>query len=403
MFFNVLARWLRMLLTIAVLVGGILLIKEWLDHLPRDFRSTDSDTGLTTVQPLRTIGERLAAWTPQHRSTRWLVPGLLLLLWTVAGRFVSPWAWRRGGVAAPRLAPEHAHDLRTANGHALRVEEHGRPDAPPLVLVHGVGSDRTQWAEGIADLANRFRVHVLDLVGHGRSAKGKPVDHTIESATDDLDDLVRRIGPDGLVLVGHSMGGMIAMRWCWTHPEQASRIAGLVLVHTTPQNPFTTMKPMWLHRSLMGVYGALLGITPVLAPLLRVEQWLEYLNGTVHWQNAASLFGGSESREQLDRSARLFARHDPAVGARFTRSMMHFEARPKLPALDVPTVVVAAAKDGTTSPEASRTIADKIPGAHLVMLRDTRHMGFVERRREFAESIARLELRNHEGMRRAQP
>ena len=400
MFMNMLGTWLRGLVSLGLLVFALVCVKEWYDRLPAEVVTTSAAGDLTTRR--LAFGERVDAWDAGARdpATRWLAAGLLLLLFTFGGRLVSPMLWVRNERSTrPQLSPR-VHRLKTRNGYHLRVDVHGQDDAPPLMLVHGVGSDRTQWREAIEDLSDDFRIHALDLLGHGRSDHDSNAAHTLESAAQDLDDVIASTGDEPVTLVGHSMGGMIALTWCSRHSEALSRLSGLVLVHTTPQNPFETMTPVALHRALeQPVHKPTLRLTVPMAPLVRLMNRLDYLNGTSHWMNHFGMFGGTESREQLERTARLHATMDPAAVARFTLSMTSFDVRRRLASLKVPTLVVAAAKDPVTIPDASRFISEQMPGAKLTVLEQTRHMGFIERRREFAEAV----LRFHGGARRREP
>lgn len=399
MFFNPVSGLLRALLALAILVAAAFFIKDWYDELPRQTRVVDTARGTAVVMPLESPAERVRAWSEDpNRSLAPLVAGVLLLLLAFgAGRFVSPMLWRKGAPKRPWRSPSHIHALKTGNGYELHVEEYGEKESPSLVLVHGVGSDRTQWREAIEDLADLYRVFAFDLLGHGRSARDSGAEHTIEAAARDLDDVLGLAGVDGSVLVGHSMGGMIAMNWCATHPRRAARLGGLVLVHTTPRNPFATMKLAGFHLATQKwIHEPLLRMTPPLAPLVRLSHVLDYWNGTGHWMNDLEMFGGRETREQLDRAARLHATLDPAATARFTLAMTRFEARQKLPMFEVPTIVIAAEKDGVTKPEASREIAHRIPGAELITLDRTRHLGFMESRLQFAEVVSRFHPEHRE-------
>ena len=128
-------------------------------------------------------------------------------------------------------------------------------------------------------------------------------------------------------------------------------------------------------------------MTIAMSALVRVALVMEYLNGMTHWRNDLTLFGGTETREQLGRTARIYVRMDPAAVARFTLSMARFDVRKALPSFEVPTVVIAAEQDTTTRPDASRTMSSLIPAARLVVLPHTKHMGFMERRAEFAKAM----------------
>jgi pimeloyl-ACP methyl ester carboxylesterase len=114
------------------------------------------------------------------------------------------------------------HERRIA-GHRVAVHEAGDGD-PPLVLVHGLGSDMRVWMHNLPWLAQRHRVVAFDLLGFGRSDKpadaGALADHVACVRA-----LVQSVGGRA-VIVGHSMGGQIAMHTALAHPEI---VLGLVL------------------------------------------------------------------------------------------------------------------------------------------------------------------------------
>ena len=387
MFLNLLGTWLRGLFSLGLLVLGLVCVKQWHDHLPGHAVSM-GPAGLT-ARPIHALGERLAEWDPdvEDPATRWLAAGLALLFFTFAGRFVTPKLWLRDD-GKPRAPSPEVRRLKTRNGYHLRVDVYGPEDAPALVLVHGVGSDRTQWNDLIENSFSSFRIFAYDLLGHGRSDRAKDTPHTLDAAARDLDDVITSTGRDPVIVVGHSMGGMIAMTWCARDEHAISKLEGLVLVHTTPQDPSQTMSPKSFHRAIESpIHKPTLRLTTLLPWLVKLMNQLDYWNGTSHWANHFAMFGGSESRQQLEKTARLHAAMDPAAVARFTLSMSAFDVRRRLSKMRVRTLVVGADKDPTTLPEASRFIADQIPGAKLAMLGQTRHMGFMERSAEFADLV----------------
>ncbi len=131
---------------------------------------------------------------------------------------------------------------RELAGQRLAVHERGTGD-PPLVLVHGLGSDMRVWSENLAPLAARHRVVAVDLAGFGRSAKP-----TRAAALRDHVACVRALVDElggRAVLVGHSMGGQIALRLAIDHPE---RVAALVLSAPAGLEPFTAAEGAWIRR-----------------------------------------------------------------------------------------------------------------------------------------------------------
>jgi pimeloyl-ACP methyl ester carboxylesterase len=401
MLISLLGVWLRGLLSLAIIVAATLLLKTWADSLPREALLADPATGQMEVSRLTTFGERIDAWDPKlDRSTLFLIAASLLVLFTFFGRWVNPRLWRRRRIRPKSKFPPNSHRLRTQNGYELDMDIDGPGNAPALILIHGLGSDRSQWWEVMEDLRSRFRIYAFDLLGHGKSDHVSTAEHTLEAAARDLDDVIEFTGKDQVLLAGHSMGGMVALTWCAAHLKDTSQLSGLILVHTTPHNPFHTMAPVPLHTALQKpVHEPILRITPPLAPLVRLMTFFESMSGMLHWHCDLTMFNGSESRDQLDRMARLSAAIDPAAVARFSLSMMRYDVRKELPAFDVPTLVVAADRDGTTIPEASDEIVAGIPQAQRLVLSKTKHMGFMERHSEFAQAV----LFFHEETRSAKP
>ncbi len=96
----------------------------------------------------------------------------------------------------------------------------------PLVFVHGLLGSHRGWAHLVADLASERRVIAPDLLGHGTSAK--PVgDYSLGSHAAILRDLLDHLGVERVDLVGHSLGGGIALQFTYLFPD---RVARLVLV-----------------------------------------------------------------------------------------------------------------------------------------------------------------------------
>jgi pimeloyl-ACP methyl ester carboxylesterase len=118
------------------------------------------------------------------------------------------------------------------NGLRLRYLEWGRPEAPPVVCVHGY----TSSAEAFQALARRIqdRVHVMavDVRGHGDSAWSADGAYQYADQAGDLAAFVDKLGLDRFVLIGTSMGGIIAMAYAARHPE---RLRGLVINDIGPE------------------------------------------------------------------------------------------------------------------------------------------------------------------------
>ncbi|MDX3643576.1 alpha/beta hydrolase [Streptomyces sp. MB09-02B] len=105
------------------------------------------------------------------------------------------------------------------------------PDrAAPLLLVHGWGGDGREWSAHAEALADRFRVIVPDLRGHGRSAVPDEGNTPAEMA-EDLAALLRHLGTGPTITVGHSMGGQVVNLLAVRHPELVRSVVALDPAH----------------------------------------------------------------------------------------------------------------------------------------------------------------------------
>ena len=111
------------------------------------------------------------------------------------------------------------------NGVRLAVAVSGPPDGPPLVLLHGGGSNKSTWDLVAPTLAATHRVYAPDLRGFGDS--DRPGTYSFELMRDDVFAIMDAFGVDRFDVIGHSMGGTIAGLMAEARP---ARIARLVVV-----------------------------------------------------------------------------------------------------------------------------------------------------------------------------
>jgi len=112
----------------------------------------------------------------------------------------------------------------TLHGHELSYSDNG--DGRTVLLVHGLMSSSQTWSGQVDRLATRHRVIAPDLFGHGESAK-PPGDYSLGAHAASLRDLLDAIGVSSATLVGHSLGGGIALQMAYLFPD---RVDAIVLV-----------------------------------------------------------------------------------------------------------------------------------------------------------------------------
>ena len=99
---------------------------------------------------------------------------------------------------------------------------------PALLLIHGIGDRSDTWRHLIPALARDHTVIAPDLLGHGRSDKPR-ADYSVAAYANAMRDLLSVLGIERATVVGHSLGGGVAMQFAYQYPERCER---LVLVAT---------------------------------------------------------------------------------------------------------------------------------------------------------------------------
>src|SRR5438067_693449 len=125
---------------------------------------------------------------------------------------------------ATRLQPSTKY--LGVNGLTLRYLEWGQPAALPVICVHGYTSSAEAFNALARRISDRFHVIAMDVRGHGESAWSPDGAYRYADQAGDLAALIDRLGLDRFVLIGTSMGGVIAMVYAMQH---ADRLRGLVL------------------------------------------------------------------------------------------------------------------------------------------------------------------------------
>ena len=113
---------------------------------------------------------------------------------------------------------------QTLHGREMAYRRAG--SGPAILLVHGITNDSQTWEPVIGRLARDHDVIAPDLPGHGSSARQRG-DHSLGAHASMLRDLVQAVGTDRVTLVGHSLGGGIAMQFAYQFPE-------ICLLYTSP-------------------------------------------------------------------------------------------------------------------------------------------------------------------------
>jgi pimeloyl-ACP methyl ester carboxylesterase len=110
----------------------------------------------------------------------------------------------------------------TLHGHKVRYRAAGSR-GPVVVLLHGITCSLETWEPVFDRLARRARVIAPDLLGHGQSAKPRG-DYSPGAYASGVRDLLALLGHDRVTIVGHSMGGGVALQFAYLFPERCERL-----------------------------------------------------------------------------------------------------------------------------------------------------------------------------------
>jgi pimeloyl-ACP methyl ester carboxylesterase len=136
----------------------------------------------------------------------------------------------RGSRLWPRLCGE-ARSVSDVIFDEWEIELHGHRviyrmagDGPPVVLVHGMVNSSKHWERVALRLADRYTVVAPDLLGHGDSAAVRG-DYSLGAHACSIRDLLATIGIERATIVGHSLGGGIAMQFFYQFPQRVERLS----------------------------------------------------------------------------------------------------------------------------------------------------------------------------------
>jgi pimeloyl-ACP methyl ester carboxylesterase len=252
------------------------------------------------------------------------------------------------------------------NGHLVAYRDEGDPAAEPLLLIHGVAGSSLAWVPLFAHLSDKYRVIAPDLLGHGQSDKPR-ADYSLAAFAVWLRDFLDALDIPAVTLVGHSMGGGIALQLVYQHRAYCRR---LVLVNSGGLGPHVSM-PL----RLLSTPGA-----ELLLPVVASRPAVLLGNGVLSLLTARGLVESPRTRE---RWRKYFALADPLERHAFLRTLRSVVdlrgqtvcALDRLPNLvgDVPTLIVAGARDTVIPSGHAQAAHAALPGSRLKIIDDAGH------------------------------
>ena len=268
--------------------------------------------------------------------------------------------------------------LKNLDLHGERVVYVDEGSGEVLLLLHGMAGSSQTWRSVIKPLSRRFRVIAPDLPGHGESTKPRS-DYSLGAFAVLLRDLLDELGVTRATIIGHSLGGGVAMQFLYQHPDYAQR---LILIGSGGLGP-----DVGLTLRLLSATGAEL-IMPIIAPRQvltagdRVWSWLrkagiEAPRGEEIWRSY-STFSDAPTRQAFLRTLRSVVDYRGQAVSALNRLNTKTE---------LPIMAIWGEKDAIIPVKHAYAAQQARPDIRLEVLAGVGHFPQVERPAEVVELI----------------
>ncbi|MGH2753782.1 MAG: alpha/beta fold hydrolase [Actinomycetota bacterium] len=295
-----------------------------------------------------------------------------------------------GGEAFGTRRGVRSRSLPTADGSSIFIEEAGPESALGAVFLHGSCLRTDTWHYQLPGIGDH-RLVFYDLRGHGLSQPKGSSPYSIETLARDLEIVVHDSELEELVLVGHSVGGMVALEFCRSNSELLGRrIKGVVLLNSTHRPAVETLiggaAVSKIERATRRPFDALGDKAHYIDRLRRIIK----PSDTVFMAVSVAAFGPNASAKQIDFTYDMLAETPIDVIFDLIKSYREFDVTHDLGQINVPAMVIGGTHDRLTIPKASEHLAENLPNAELKMLAGCGHMSMLERHRELNRTLERF-------------
>ena len=259
------------------------------------------------------------------------------------------------------------HRIEVRGDVEIEVQEEGEGPSP-FVLVHGYTGSRDDWREHMQPLSQFGRTLAVDLRGHGGSSNpGDPAGYTLDQLSSDLTAALTGLHADPCDLLGHSMGGMVALRYVLAHPERTS---SLILMDTAAA---ALEVPEAVRKIMDGVRGLArsAGMNGVMEIMRNAME-----NGSGLGPPPVASAGSYDT--SFERIKPKLEKMDPEAFVCLGEALLdQTPVTDRLGEIQCPTTVIVGEAD-LPFRDPAKTLVEGIPGAELIVIPEATHQPQLE-------------------------
>ncbi len=274
------------------------------------------------------------------------------------------------------------HQSLTLDGHQLTYTTAGNPAAPPVMLLHGWMSYRGVWQGTIAALQDRYYCVAVDLLGFGDSDKPHDADYGICAQGQRVLQLADALGWERFPVIGHSMGGQIALciasMLAPRHITCVISVAGVVSARLTPFVETVNYKLIALSQVFPQLFAVLRRLSRhrwvVYSPLSGFKTWFYRVNA-VPFEDWA-----------LDRDM-AFQPQGCRAAYRAGQAIHALDLSSQLNRITAPTLAIFGRQDGVVRVTDGQLVEQQVPHGRLVLIDECGHFPMYEKPQQYLAAV----------------
>lgn len=272
--------------------------------------------------------------------------------------------------------------FRTIHGYrrAFRIVGSG----PAILLIHGIGDNSTTWSSVQSTLAQRFTVIAPDLLGHGKSDKPR-ADYSVAAYANGMRDLLSVLDIERVTVVGHSLGGGVAMQFAYQFPQLVDRLILVGAGGVTKDVNFA----LRIASMPMGTEALAVLRLPLVLPAVQLAGWV-----------AGLAFGRTALGRDLPDMLRILKDlPEPTASSAFARTLRAVvDWRGQVVTMldrcylteSVPVQLIWGSRDSVIPVSHARLAHSAMPGAQLEIFEGSGHFPFHDDPDRFVEIVERF-------------